>query len=344
MTRIKTMKVARVHGVDDMRIDTVTVPAPGPRDVLIRVAATGICGSDIGYIAAGGLGGGVPLEAPLALGHEFAGEVVRVGSEVQDIHPGMRCAVNPDHGYIGSGGEGAMAPYILIRDAKIGDPIFPIPDSLSFDEAALAEPLSVAMHGINLGEAGPGSRVVVLGAGPIGLSAVVALRHRGVTDIAVVDLSDARLQRAQALGANATINPGRERLFEALGKVQGHGERYGIPYINTDIFIDAAGSARALVDVVAIAKYQAKIVVIALYKEPVPIDMWRVMANEITIVGSIADSRKAEFGECVELLAKGGQNLEPLISHRVSFNQIDDALAIAADRTESAKVMLTFAD
>lgn len=252
------MQLARVHGVGDMRLDEVPVPIVGPHDVLLRVAATGVCGSDLGYVAAGGLGGGEELAEPLPIGHEFAGIVEQVGAEVVGIQPGQRCAVNPDRGMIGGGGKtGAFAPFILIPNAQSGSDICPIPDSLSLEEAALAEPLSVALHGINIGRATSASKVVVLGAGPIGLCTVICLRHRGVTDIVVADLSDARLERARALGATTTINPARESLIGRIGAVHGRGERFGMPFIGTDIFIDAAGSQKALGDILDVAKFRA---------------------------------------------------------------------------------------
>lgn len=338
------MKLARVHGPGDMRLDDVPVPAPGPRDVLVRVQACGVCGSDLGYVAQGGLGGAESLKEPLPLGHEFAGVVESVGAEVDPaIRPGLRCAVNPDDGYIGGGGpEGAMAPYILIPNARIGSTLYPIPDTLSADKAALAEPLSVALHGINIAQVTPESRVAVLGAGPIGLSAVVMLRHKGVKDIVAIDLSDARLERARQLGATATINPGRQSMAEALGELHGKGERFGVPYVGTDVFLDAAGSIKALEDAFSVAKFRSKIIIIALYKKPLELNLFKMMANEITIAGSIAVERHAEFGECLDMLAKGDIDVSPLISHRIDFEQTHDAFKIAANADESAKVMLVF--
>lgn len=338
------MKLLRVHGPGDMRLDAVPVPVPGPRDVVVRVLASGICGSDLGYVAQGGLGGAEPLKEPLPIGHEFAGVVESVGADVgAGLRPGLRCAVNPDDGYIGGGGsEGAMAPYILIPNARIGSTIYPIPDTLSADKAALAEPLSVALHGINIAQVTPESRVVLLGAGPIGLCAVVMLRHKGVKDIVSIDLSDARLEKARQLGATATINPLNQSMVEALGELHGQGERFGVPYVGTDVFLDAAGSIKALEDAFGVAKYQSKFIIIALYKKPLQLNLFKMMANEITVAGSIADKRHAEFGECLDMLAKGDIDVEPLISHRIAFEQVDEAFKIAADADKSAKVMLTF--
>jgi 2-desacetyl-2-hydroxyethyl bacteriochlorophyllide A dehydrogenase len=336
------MPLARVHGPGDMRIDHIAAPAPGPRDVVVQVGACGICGSDLGYVAKGGLGGPA-LAEPLPIGHELAGTVVALGEQVEGIALGMRCAVNPDDGLIGGGGpEGAMAPYLLVPDARVGTTLFPIPETLSFEEAALAEPLSVALHGINIAGAKPGAKVVVLGAGPIGLSTIALLRHRGVDDIVAADLSDTRLERARQMGATHLVNPGRDELIDAVGAAHGTGTRFGFPYVDTDIFIDTAGALPALEAVVEAAKYRARIVVVALYAKPLQLNLWKLMANEITLSGSIAVMRHAEFGECVDLLAARSIDVAPLISHRIGFDSIHDAFAIAADTNQSAKVMLTF--
>ncbi|CAD7340686.1 MULTISPECIES: zinc-dependent alcohol dehydrogenase [unclassified Sphingobium] len=338
-----TMPLVRVHGVGDMRVDQVPVPEVGPRDVLVRISATGVCGSDLGYVAAGGLGGGAPLIEPLPIGHEFAGIVEKVGEQVSGIRPGQRCAVNPDAGLIGGGGPaGAFAPFILIPDARAGADICPIPDSLPLEKAALAEPLSVGLHGVNIGRVQPGEKVVILGAGPIGLCTIICLRHRGVEDILVADLSDARLERARQLGAAVMVNPSREPLVEAVGKAHGTGERFGMPYVGSDVIIDAAGAQPPLAELLDVAKFRARIVIVALHKKPMPINLWKMMANEFSISGSIATDREDEFNECLQMLASGDVNIGPLISHRVDFAQLDEAFRIAADTDASAKVIVTF--
>jgi 2-desacetyl-2-hydroxyethyl bacteriochlorophyllide A dehydrogenase len=339
------IKQARVHGPADVRLDEISKPRPGPKDVLVRVRACGICGSDLGYIAQGGLGGGAPLAAPLPIGHEFAGIVDAIGGEVRGITPGMRVAVNPDERYIGGGGpEGAMTPYILISGARLGSTLFPIPDYVSFDQAALSEPLSVALHGINLVNVAATDKVAVIGAGPIGLSAVAMLRHRGVRDISIFDKEDARLERALALGAAVAVNTNKTGITDALAQVHGEGVRFGTRYIETDVFIDAAGAPAALTEAIAIAKYRARILIIALYKKPMLVDLFKMMANEITITGSIADDRSDEFGVVLEMIASGQVDLAPMISHRIGFNHLHEALEIAADGSRSAKVILTFED
>ena len=338
-----TMPLARVHGVGDMRVDQVDMPVVGPHDVLVRIGAIGVCGSDLGYVAAGGLGGGAPLVEPLPIGHEFAGVVEKVGAQVHGIRPGQRCAVNPDAGLIGGGGPtGAFAPFILVPHARAGADICPIPDSLPLEKAALAEPLSVGLHGVNIGRVQPGDKVVILGAGPIGLCTIICLRHRGVKDILIADLSDARLERARRLGAAITVNPSREPLVEAIGKAHGTGERFGMPFVGSDVIIDAAGAQPPLAELLDVAKFRARIVIVALHKKPMPVNLWKMMANEFSISGSIATDREDEFNECLQMLASGEINVDPLISHRIAFDKLDEAFRIAADTEASAKVIVTF--
>ncbi|WP_148274785.1 zinc-binding dehydrogenase [Novosphingobium sp. PP1Y] len=338
-----TMSLARVHGPGDVRLDTVPVPTCSPGEVLVRIAACGVCGSDLGYIAQGGLGGGEPLTAPLPLGHEFAGTVVTIGPGVTGIAPGLRVAVNPDRAFIGGGGpDGAMAPYVRVSGAELGETLFPLPDHLPFDEAALAEPLSVALHGLRVARVKAPDKVAILGAGPIGLCALVMLTHLGLRDVAIFDRVDERLDRALALGAGLAINVRVESLTDALARFHGGGKRFGSRYVDTDIFVDCAGSAPALAEALAVAKYRARVSVIALHHKPLPLDLWRLMANEITLSGSIADARAAEFGEAVAMLAQARQELSPLISHRIDFAGFHEALATAADAARAAKVVLTF--
>jgi threonine dehydrogenase-like Zn-dependent dehydrogenase len=338
-----TMRLARVHGPGDVRLDEVDLPRPGPGEVLVRVAACGICGSDLSYIRQGGLGGAEPLRAPLPIGHEFAGTIAAIGSGVTDVGVGMRVAVNPDRGFIGGGGpDGAMAPFIRVSGARIGETLFPLPDHVGFDRAALAEPLSVGLHALKLMQVQPQDKVAILGAGPIGLCTVAMLRHLGVRDVAIFDRVESRLERARALGATLTCNVADESMTDALSRAHGHGERFGSLTVGTDVFIDAAGAPAALTEAFGVAKYRARIAIVALYKKPCSIDLWRMMANEIHMSGSIAVGRATEFGEALEMIAGGRQDLTPLISHHFDFGDFHEALSVAADAAHSAKVMLTF--
>lgn len=338
-----TMRLARVHGPGDVRVDSVAAPHPRPGEAIVRVAACGICGSDLGYIAQGSLGGVEPLSAPLPIGHELAGTVVAVGQGVEGIAPGLRVAVNPDRAFIGGGGpEGGMADFLRVSAARLGDTLFALPAGVSFAEAALAEPLSVALHALKVVGVSAADKVAILGAGPIGLCAVVMLRHLGVRDIAIFDPVEERLERARALGAALAVNVRGESAPAALARFHGEGVRFGAPFVETDVFVDCAGSGAALAEVLGVARYKARIAVVALHHKPLMVDLFRLMANEITISGSIADNRPAEFGEALAMLGAKAFDLAPLISHSFDFSRFHEAIAMARDPVRAAKVMLTF--
>ena len=157
-------------------IEEVELAPPGRDEVLVRIRAAGLCHSDLSVI-----NGDRPRPVPMAIGHEAAGEVMSVGSDVKGVRVGQRVVINPmmTPSYIGSGGpEGAFTEELLVRDARVGDSLLPIPDDLPFEVAALTEPLAVALHGVNRAQAKAGDKVVVFGCGPIGLGMVLWLVQR----------------------------------------------------------------------------------------------------------------------------------------------------------------------
>ena len=213
------MKVLNIHEVGDVRLDEYVRPEHGPNDVVVKMKAVGICGSDLSYIKMGGImrqpGGVTPI------GHEGAGEVLHVGSAVEGIRPGDPVIINPMNtpSSVGSGGpEGAFVDELLVREARLNDSILPIPEGIPYEIAAMCEPLAVAMHGVNRMEVKPGDKVVVFGCGPIGLGMILWLIDRGVTDLIALDLAQERLDRAMALGARAAFSPLKCDIKEEIGK------------------------------------------------------------------------------------------------------------------------------
>jgi len=335
------MKQARLYGPEDLRLDDVPRPEVGPKDVLIKIAAVGICGSDLHFLTDGGFGR--PTDRPVPIGHEFAGTIAELGAEVKALQLGQRVVVNPmSHGNrIGTGAdEGGFAEYALVRHAALGDSIFPIPDSLSFERACLTEPIAVGMHGLNLAEAQAGCRAVVFGAGPIGLGAVAALAHRGAAAIAVVDIVPERLQRALELGATAVVNTRdtdlRSGLMQALGglPINPLGPE---PVLNADVFIDAAGVGVLMSTAVEMAKPHARLVVIARHTKPAPIDLRHMMVKELSLRGSLC--YPTEFAEVLELL-NSTRSLEAFVSHRYTLDELSEAFVQARDPASAAKVIV----
>jgi (R,R)-butanediol dehydrogenase / meso-butanediol dehydrogenase / diacetyl reductase len=334
------MRVLNIHDVNDVRLDPVDPPSPASNDVVVKVKACGICGSDLTYIKLGGIhrqpGGTTPL------GHEAAGEIIHVGEAVEGVSVGQRVVINPmmTPSYIGSGGpEGAFTEELLVRDARVGESLLPIPDDLPYEIAALTEPLAVALHGVNRAEVKPGDKVVVFGCGPIGLGMVLWLLERGISDVVALDLSPQRLARAMALGAQAAFDPTKEDLRARLLELHGSARVFSRESVGTDAFIDAAGAPNILSDVVGMAKYQSRLVVTAAYTQPVPLDLGAMLTTEMTITTAVG--YPTEMPEVLAALPRLAEKAAPMISHRFPFEQVISALDVA--RTpDSAKVMIDF--
>ncbi|MCB2049156.1 MAG: alcohol dehydrogenase catalytic domain-containing protein [Novosphingobium sp.] len=337
------MKRLNIHEVNDVRLDDYVLPNAGPKDVVLKMKACGICGSDLSYIKWGGImreEGGVT-----ALGHEGAGEVLSVGSEVSGVAVGDAVIVNPmaTPSNIGSGGtEGAFVDQLLVREAEKGKSLLPIPEGVSYYVAAMCEPLAVAMHGVNRAQAKAGQKVVVFGCGPIGLGMVLWLADRGVEELIAVDLSDGRLERARALGAKYTINPSREDLREKVMEYHGQGaDMIGQPRADTDAFLDAAGAPQIIPQAIRMAKAHARIVITAVYHGDIQTPLGEMLTSEVEITSAIG--YPTEMPEVVAAMPRLKDKIASMISHRLPFESVLDGLKIAGT-PESAKVMIEFGD
>ncbi|MGL4566516.1 MAG: zinc-dependent alcohol dehydrogenase, partial [Halioglobus sp.] len=222
-----------------------------------------------------------------------------------------------------------------------GDSLLAIPDNLPFEIAALTEPLSVALHGVNRAEAKPGDKVVVFGCGPIGLGMVLWLVERGITDIVALDLSVERLERARLLGARAAFDPTAADLPAKLRELHGSARVFSREAVGTDVFIDAAGAPNILSDVVRMARYQSRLVVTAAYSQPVPLDLGAMLTTEMTITTAVG--YPTEMPEVLAALPRLAAKAAPLITHRFPFDQVIKALDVARTPA-SAKVMIEFGE
>ncbi|KHK89861.1 zinc-dependent alcohol dehydrogenase [Novosphingobium malaysiense] len=333
------MQVPFVFGPGDLRLNEVPTPRASPGDVVLRVGTVGVCGSDLAYVAAGGPNG--PSEAPVPLGHELTAVVAHVGKDVTGFAPGNRVVVNPLINLIGNGGpEGGFAPWLLIRDVDLKpQSLLHLPDSISMDHGALVEPLAVGMHAVNQLGAQGGDKVAIFGAGPIGLCALAALRHKGVSDTIVFDLSPFRRERALQLGAMAVFDPREVPLRDALARHHGTVPLFRREAPATTHFIEASG-APVLEEIIALARTRARICVVALHKKPANMDFAQVMTKELTLTGAMGYPRELE--DALAMLAQEGFDPEPLISHRFGGADVMDAFAAAADCDNSAKVLVRY--
>ena len=333
------MLQVRIHGPDDARVDDVERPVCDDADVLIAVTRCGICGSDLGYVAAGGVLG--PTGVPMPLGHEICGHVVEVGAAVEGIETGMRVAVNPMAAFnmIGNGGpEGGFTELLRVRNARLGDTLHALPDALDDDMGALVEPLAVGLHAANVAAVAPGESVAVIGAGAIGLAIVAALRARGIDDVVALDLSRERLVRAERVGARATIDTSREDFFGALAALHGVDQVFGQPVVSTRVFFDAAGAPGPIELAVRHAPFGARLVIAGVHKRDVPLDLRAVLAREMRIQGAIGYPN--EFPAAIDSLRSGRVDAAALVSHRFELRAFADALRAARNPHEAGKVMI----
>jgi len=316
-------------------------PTVGPADVLVKIRACGICGTDALFISLGGMPG---HEGGMPLGHEPAGEVVEVGSDVTGIAVGDHVVINPmaaPGGIIGNGGpSGALSEYLLIENAVRGTSLEVVPDHIPFEVAALNEPMAVARHGVNRCQPKPSDKVVVFGAGPIGLGATIAFKSRGVSHVVVADLIPARLEKALKVGADAVINSADDDVAQRLVELHGVGESLFPGKVGTDIYFDAAGAPSVINIALACAKPGARLGVVAVHKQPVPVDFVNIMTNEITIVGSMG--YPDEIFEVTKDLIANWEKYAVIVSHTIPFDDVNEALKTASTPGAADKVVVTF--
>jgi threonine dehydrogenase-like Zn-dependent dehydrogenase len=334
------MKVPFVHGPNDLRIEDIAAPVAGPRDAVIRVATVGICGSDLNYVALGGLAG--PTDRPMPLGHELAGTITQLGAEVAGFSIGQRVLLNPTFNFVGNGGtEGGFATELLVRDlAGSMESLLPMPAEMDFDTAALIEPLAVARHGVKRLGAKAGDKVAVFGAGPIGLSAIVSFRQLGIDDVVVFDLSAFRRDRALALGARAAFDPREDPPEPTLTRLHGTDMLYGtIPKPGTTHYLEASG-APVLPEIVEFARFGAVIAVVSIQKKPVTLNLQTMLAKEMTLITSMAYPN--ELPEVMQMLGETKIDLGPMVSHHFPGEDFMAAFAMAKQQDRAAKVLVHY--
>ncbi|MDP4501771.1 zinc-dependent alcohol dehydrogenase [Nonomuraea turcica] len=342
------MKSVQTSTPGTIEVVDIERPVPGPKDALLRIRACGICGTDVTFLHMGGgpFGPGGQM-IPVPLGHEPAGEIVEVGAEVTGLKAGDRVVVNPQaapSGIIGCGGSlGGMREYLLIEDAVVGKSVAVIPDTVPYAVAALNEPMAVARHCVNRSQARPTDKVLVFGAGPIGLGAAIWLKLRGVEHVVVADVIPQRLETALAVGADAVIDSSREDVAARLTELHGQSvNSLGQPRPGTDIYIDAAGAAAVVNTALTSAKWGAKLVTVAVHKKPEPIDLGAILRSEMAILGS--QGYPTEIFEVTREIVEHQERFARLISHTVPFSGVERAFELAVTPGAAEKVIVTFDD
>jgi 2-desacetyl-2-hydroxyethyl bacteriochlorophyllide A dehydrogenase len=332
---VEMQKVARLIGVEDVASGSDGIPAAGPDDILVRVSACGICGTDLGFYREGSMPSGT------ILGHEFSGRLVTVGSNVGGLAPGQRVVVNPTPDGVGLGRiSGAFAQYVRLTGARAGHNVFALPDSVSDELGALVEPFAVGMHAVNRSGLKADDRIVIYGAGTIGLCVLAALRARGARNVLVVDLSEKRLELARALGTSAVHNArdGDARAF--VGQHYGEEELRFLPgpVAHATLVFECAGAPASLRDAMRSLAPGGRLMMVADPHGHALPDLRLVMIRELTVIGAMGYEN--EFPEVIDLLDRGVVDLTPLITHRYQLDEIAEAFRVQMNSEAAVKVLV----
>jgi threonine dehydrogenase-like Zn-dependent dehydrogenase len=346
-----TMLAAVYHGPRDIRPEQVPVPEVGPRDVLLEIKAVGICGSDLHVYRKGQYN----AQPGRIMGHEFSGEVVAIGDEVEGVSLGERytgftikqCGVcwGCTHGqprlcaelfknYSGYGKPGAMAQFMRIENAVVGENLLPIPGSLSDEVAAMAEPLGTAVYTFFRTKPQAGDQVIVIGAGLIGNLVVQAFKAMGDVKVIVTEVSPERSELARRTGADVVIDARRADLLDAVREETGEGAYAFGPSGMADVVIDAAAAPPTFNQALEFVRSKGTVGLIGSAEEPAPANTGLIINKDIRIIGIFGST----IPHGLALLDEGKIDTDALISHRFGLEDAAEAFATAADPS-STKVM-----
>jgi len=337
------MLASRLHGLEDIRLDTVDEPTPGDGEVRVKVAHNGICGSDLHmYFRESPWRSG----SPITLGHEFCGVVDGLGSGVSGVELGTRVAVRPFYKcgecsrcktglehlctplrVLGCGAEGGGLAEYCVMDA---DMVYALPDAVTLEQGALVEPMAVSFNGVLRGDVEPGMRTVVFGAGPIGIGVLLGLRAQGVDDVVVVEPSAVRRETVGQLGASEVLDPTTD---DVHGAVMARTNREG-----ADAVFECAGVAASFSAAVPLVTARGKLVVVAVYEDALSWNPTGLMVNEVELRGSMG-YEAGVYEQVIELMDQGHYPTSGWVEH-IPWSAVVDEGFEPLRRGERMKVMV----
>jgi L-iditol 2-dehydrogenase len=332
------MRAAVYHGPGDLRLEDVALPDPGPGEVLLRVEAAGLCGTDLRILASGHQR--IPPGTRRILGHEIAGEAAAVGAEVERLSPGIRLGLAPnigcgvcaecvsgwtnlcaDYRAFGINLDGGFAEYLLIRaDAVRQGNLVPLSPEVSYAVAALAEPLSCCLNGQEAVAIGPDDVIVVIGAGPIGIMHLLLARLSGARRVILSEVSPARLRQAAEHEPDALVNPNEQDLAGVVDRLSaGRG---------ADVVIVAAPSPEGQRQALELAARRGRISFFGGLppdRSRVPLDVNRIHYGQLHVTGSTGSNIR-QYRAAANLIAAGRIRLDELVSARLALEEIHQGL------------------
>jgi len=330
-----------LHGIGDLRFQQVAKPSPGSGEVLLRVAACGVCGSDLPRIYEKGT-----YRFPTIPGHEFSGRVEAVGAGVEDHWVGKLAAVFPllpcrrcasceigayatcsAYDYKGSRSDGAFAEYVCVPAWNL----VPAPEGLSAEEAAMAEPAAVAIHALRRGGLEVGDRVLISGAGPIGLMLAQWARAGGASEVLLADVDDSKVAFAKQVGFPDAVNPLKVNLPEWVLERTGTG---------ADLAVEGAGHSSSWENCLSAVRPYGRVVLMGNPSGAMSLSQkgyWEMLRKQLTVFGTwnsdYAEFPRNEWKLALAAMADGRIRVRPLITHSVSLAELGDAIAMMQSRT-----------
>ena len=340
---------ARIHSAKDLRIEEIELMAPGADQVQVSIKAGGICGSDLHYYNHGGFGT-IRIKEPMVLGHEVAGVIAAIGTNVKGLRVGQKVAVNPsrpcnacvyclegkqnhcsDMMFYGSAMrfphvQGAFRSELICEASQV----IPVRDNISLSELAFAEPLAVCLHAIRRAGDLIGKRILITGAGPIGSLCVLAARRAGAAQIVVTDVVDQTLALAKKIGADATVNTAKAP--ESL-------QSYELNKGYFDVVLEASGNNSAFNSALACVRPRGIVVQVGLGGE-FTLMMNTIVAKELDLRGTFRFHE--EFATAVNFICEKLVDVRPLLTETVPLNEAVRGFELANDRTRAMKVQISF--
>lgn len=333
-----TMRASVLNGIGDLTVEERAIPRPGPGEVLVRIGSVGVCGSDIHYYDHGRIGQYV-VDRPLVLGHEAGGEVAEVGAGVTGLAPGQRVSIEPgvpcrscpqclggrynlcpDIRFFATPPyDGAFCEYVVMPEAFV----HAVPDNVSDDAAGLIEPLSVGVWACRRGRVSPGARVLVTGAGPIGLVCVQAAFAFGAAEVVVSDVNPYRLALAGELGA-APVDVS-ETSLAAAG-------------VEPDVLLECSGNARATTDAIRTVARAGHVVLIGMGGDELVLPLPYVQDHELVLTGAFRYANT--WPTAISLVASGRVDLDVLVTGHYGLDEVADALTASRRDPATVKAMV----